>query len=291
MKRIENANAKINLFLDVTEKLPNGFHEISSVMHAVTLHDVVSLEIFPHSSENRISMFIKGKYYLPCNEKNLAYRAAEAFMDAIGERFSLKIGINKHIPVSAGLAGGSSDAAAVLKGLNRIKGNPLSLERLCRVGEALGSDVPFCIMGKTQLCTGKGEKLSKISLEKKLNFVIAIGNEHVSTPMAYAKLDEMYSDFKAPREKTKQRFEALMLGIENKDEKMIAENMYNVFEEAILPLCPEASEIKEKMLELGAIGAMMSGSGPSVFGIFDSYEKAKEVALQLGDCAHAVTSV
>lgn len=291
MKRIEKANAKINLFLDVTGKLPSGFHEISSIMHAVTLHDTVSLEIFPHSSENRISMFIKGKYYLPCNEKNLAYRAAEAFMNAIGEKFSLKIGINKHIPVSAGLAGGSSDAAAVLKGLNRMKGSPLSLERLCKVGEMLGSDVPFCIMGKTQHCTGMGEILSKIPFDKKLNFVIAIGNEHISTPLAYARLDEMYSNFKTERNEGKERFEALKLGIEQRNEKMIAENMYNVFEDAILPLCPEASAIKERMLEYGAIGAMMSGSGPSVFGIFDSYERAKEAAVKLGDCAHVATSV
>ncbi|MBQ5800436.1 MAG: 4-(cytidine 5'-diphospho)-2-C-methyl-D-erythritol kinase [Clostridia bacterium] len=290
MKRIENAYAKINLFLDVTGRLQNGFHEISSIMHSVGLKDTVSLEIFPHSVENRISMYIKGNYYLPCNEKNLAYRAAEAFMQAIGERFSLKIGINKNIPVSAGLAGGSSDAAAVLKGLNRMKGNPLSLERLCQVGETLGSDVPFCIMGKTQHCTGRGEKLSKIPFEKRLNLVIAIGGEHISTPMAYSKLDELYKDFESPRD-NRERLDALVLGIKEKDEKKIADNMYNIFEEAILPLCPEAREIKEKMLSLGAIGAMMSGSGPSVFGIFDSYEKAESVARALGDRAYAVTSV
>ena len=290
MKTFEKANAKINLFLDVVGKMDNGFHEIRSIMHSVTLCDSISVERFS-SSESRISIYVKGKYFLPRNNKNLAYRAAELFSEALQESLSVRIGVQKRIPVAAGLAGGSSDAAAVLKALNRMTGYPFTREMLCKIGEALGSDVPYCILGKTQLCEGRGEKMQMIPFKKKLNFVVAIGDEHVSTAVAYSKLDEMYGDFKDADADSVQKYNALMEAIAARDERGIAANMYNIFESAVVPMCPEARAIKEKMLENGALGAMMSGSGPSVFGIFESREKAEEVAAIIGENAFAVTSV
>ena len=290
MKTFEKANAKINLFLDVVRKMDDGFHEIRSVMHSISLCDSVSVERFS-SSEGRISIYVKGKYFLPCNNKNLAYRAAELFSEALQEKLSIRIGIQKRIPVAAGLAGGSSDAAAVLKALNRINGYPFKREMLCKIGEKLGSDVPYCILGKTQLCCGRGEKMQMLQLKKKLNFVVAIGDEHVSTAAAYSRLDELYGDFNERASESKQRYDALLKAIAEQDERGIASNMYNIFESAVLPMCPQAQAIKEKMLENGALGAMMSGSGPSVFGIFESREKAEHVAALIGDNAFVAYSV
>ncbi len=290
MKFFQSAYAKINLFLDITEKHDDGFHEICSIMHTVSLRDSVSVEIFP-SVAPKIVIYVRGKYFLPCNNKNLAYRGAEAFMDALCEQFSVRIGINKRIPVAAGLAGGSSDAAAVLKALNKIKGTPFSKEKLCEIGAQLGSDIPYCVLGRTQLCTGRGEKMSYIPFKEKLNIVIAVGNEHVSTAAAYARLDEMYENFTNYEESSREKLEGITKGLREGNVRAIAENMYNIFEDAVLPMCPQARKIKEKMLEMGALGAMMSGSGPSVFGIFESKEKAEEVASALGGNAYAVTTV
>ena len=290
MKTYEKANAKINLFLDVVGKMENGFHEIRSVMHSVNLSDGISIERLS-SGEGRISIFVRGKYFLPCNNKNLAYRAAELFSRELLEGHSLRIGIHKKIPVSAGLAGGSSDAAAVLRALNRINSYPFTREELCHMGEELGSDVPYCILGRTQLCEGRGEKMQKLPLKKKMNFVIAVGDERVSTAAAYAKLDELYGDFSEQSSESKQKYDNLIKAINEQDERGVASNMYNIFESAVLPMCPQAQTIKEKMLENGALGAMMSGSGPSVFGIFESKEAAERVSALIGDNAFVATSV
>ena len=290
MKIFGAANAKINLFLDVTGKQSDGFHDICSIMHSVGLRDSISVEVLP-ASESKISIYVKGKYYLPCNNKNIAYRGAQIFMDALCEPLHVRIGINKAIPVAAGLAGGSSDAAAVLKTLNRIKGHPFSRDKLCELGAQLGSDVPSCILGGTQLCCGRGEKMTHIPFKKRLNVVVAIGDEHVSTATAYAKLDEMYNDFKDERESALPRLDRITNGLIEGDIRMIADNMYNIFEQAILPMCPQAREIKNKMLEAGALGAMMSGSGPAVFGIFESKESAERAVKTLGENAYAVTTV
>ena len=290
MKTYEKANAKINLFLDVVGKMENGFHEIRSVMHSVNLSDGISIERLS-CGEDRISIFVKGKYFLPCNNKNLAYRAAELFSETLCEGLSVRIVIHKRIPVSAGLAGGSSDAAAVLKALNRINSYPFTREMLCKIGEKLGSDVPYCILGKTQLCEGRGEKMQMLPFKKKMNFVVAVGDEHVSTAAAYAKLDELYGDFRERSSETKQKYDALIKAIEEQDVRKIGANMYNIFESAVLPMCPQAQAIKEKMLENGALGAMMSGSGPSVFGIFESRAEAERVSTLIGGNAFVVTSV
>jgi 4-diphosphocytidyl-2-C-methyl-D-erythritol kinase len=290
MKYYENAYAKINLFLDVTGKMENGFHSICSIMHTVSLSDSISVEL-AESGKKLISIYVKGKYYLNCGDKNLAYRAAEAFMDAYGEKFYVHIGINKRIPVAAGLAGGSSDAAAVLRALNRAKGDPFSYEQLCKIGEAIGSDVPFCIMGKTYLCEGRGEVLTPIQNKNVYNFVIATANERVSTPAAYGKLDSIYHDFENIEKTSDISVRDVIRPLCNFDKKTLCRSLYNVFECAVLSECPGAEELKRKMLSLGALGTMMSGSGPSVFGIFADRESAQKAANEIGADAYAVQSV
>ncbi len=290
MKFYESAYAKINLTLDVTGKMDNGFHSISSVMHTVSLKDDIAVELVK-PRKKLISIYVKGDYYLHCGNKNLAYRAAEAFMHAYGEEFPVHISMYKRIPVAAGMAGGSSDAAAVLRALNRAKKKPFTVGELCKIGESLGSDIPYCIRGRTHLCEGRGEILTPIKNNLCLNFVVATANEHVSTPAAYGRLDEMYDNFKTVSLSSQQRARHVISALEKSDVNALCRELYNVFESAVLPECPGATALKEKMLSLGALGALMSGSGPSVFGIFESEDAAKKVAAEIGDNAYAVHSV
>ena len=290
MKFYESAYAKINLFLDVNCKMENGFHGISSVMHAVSLKDDITVELVRPRKE-LITMYIKGDFYLHCGNKNLAYRAAEAFMEAYGEKFPIHITMHKRIPVAAGLAGGSSDAAAVLRALNRAKNKPFTVSELCSIGEKLGSDVPFCIRGRTYLCEGRGEILTPVKSSLCLCAVVAIANERVSTPAAYGKLDEMYNDFKVIDSSHRQRLMQVVSALEKGDRGELCRNLYNVFEGAVLPECPGAVELKEKMLSLGAEAVMMSGSGPSVFGIFQDKQSAQNATRVIGANAYAVHSI
>ncbi len=290
MKFYESAYAKINLFLDVTGKMENGFHSISSVMHTVSLKDDISVELV-RPREKMITLYVKGDYYLHCGDKNLAYRAAEAFMHAYGEEFPVHISMYKRIPVAAGLAGGSSDAAAVLRALNRAKNKPFTVSELCKIGETLGSDIPYCIRGRTHLCEGRGELLKKIENSLSFDIVVAIANEHVSTPVAYGKLDEMYDNFKTISLTSQEKVKNVMSALEKGDKDTLCRNLYNVFEGVVLPDCPGACTLKEKMQSLGALATLMSGSGPSVFGIFPDSESAQKAAEAIGENAYVVHSV
>lgn len=290
MKFYENAYAKINLFLDVNCKMDNGFHGISSVMHTVSLKDDIAVELVRPRQE-LITMYIKGDIYLHCGSKNLAYRASEAFMEAYGEKFPVHITMHKRIPIAAGLAGGSSDAAAVLRALNRAKNKPFTVSELCAIGEKLGSDIPFCIRGRTHLCEGRGEILTPVKNNLNLDLVIAIANEHVSTPAAYGTLDKMYNDFRVIDSAKNEKMKRVISSLEKGDKNALCQGLYNIFEGAVLPECPGAVQLKQQMLSLGALAAMMSGSGPSVFGIFPDREAAQAAAQKIGTNAYAVHSI
>ncbi len=286
----ENAWGKINLYLDVTEKRPDGYHSVRSIMHAVGLYDIITVRT-AESRETDIRLFITGEDILPTGNKNLAYRAAELYLLRSGITASVRINIEKHIPVSAGLAGGSTDAAATLRALNRIYGH-FTERALSELSAELGSDVPFCLVGGTALCEGRGEIITRLPSPCALNLVIAISDEHVSTPLAYSALDALYSDFDGTRslsggEQLSRQLEAIENGKANTDA------LYNVFEEAILPDFPGARELKSRLISLGARTALMSGSGPSVFGIFDTFDEAlkvKEILTTEGTRAYAITS-
>lgn len=275
----ELAYAKINLHLDVLDKRDDGFHSVRTVMQTVSLADEITVSVKP-SKKREITMSVLGSK-LPVDSRNLAYRAAALFLDSTLIEASVDIRLTKRIPVAAGLAGGSADAAATLRALNRIFKKPLTEKRLLALASELGSDVPFCLIGGTALCLGRGEIIERLPYCMSLdNLVIAIADEHVSTPTAYSRLDELYDDFKGERDgEAQMAFDSLLASVN--DGKLNVNNLYNIFENAVLPICSGAERIKQRMTELGAAHALMSGSGPSVFGIFTDASGAENAARAL----------
>ena len=276
-----SAPAKINLFLDITGRRPDGYHTIGGIMHTVSLCDTVTLTLTAVSEgeEPRHTLTCTNPD-LPTDGKNLALRAAEAFFGVTGTgNTHLHIHIEKHIPAAAGMAGGSTDAAAVLKGLNRLMGEPLTLDALCRLGLSLGADVPFCIVGGAQITEGVGEILTPCAPLPPCYLVVACAGEGVSTPAAYQKLDELYSGFDGsgydPRTDA---LAALLDALGNGDLDGAGKHAYNIFESAVLPTHSIAGRIKSTLSDAGAVLAMMSGSGPSVFGVFDDDHAARAAA-------------
>ena len=287
----ELALAKINLYLDVVSRREDGFHEIKTVMHTVSLSDEITV-ILNSVGKRNIRLVIEGGVRLPCDSKNIAYAAAALFLDAIGTDADVTVKIKKTIPVAAGLAGGSADAAATLRAMNRLFDRILGERRLLELAGRLGSDVPFCLIGGTQLCEGRGELMTRLPDTLRLNAVIAVAREHVSTPVAYAALDRLYSDFDGTaRSEGADRLDALLCDIPSG--RLPSAPLHNIFEAAVLLECPGAREIKDRLYALGATHAMMSGSGPSVFGLFESDAEADEACRALradGITAFAVKS-
>ncbi len=272
-----NAYAKINLYLDVMDRTPEGFHNIKSVMHSVSLCDCVSAERGNVTGQHISVICDKG--HVPSGEKNIVWKAAKAFFEYFGIKdYDVAFVIEKHIPMAAGLAGGSTDAGAAIKLLNELFGVGADLDTLLKIGASVGSDVPFCMLGGTALCTGRGEVMEKLDSKLRLTFVIAKGGEGVSTPAAYRMIDEKYGDNLA------QDFasvELMLRAVENGDTALVAKALYNTFESVVLPTHAKAREAKALMLSSGAECAMLSGSGPSVFGVFGDTEKAEGVCEKL----------
>lgn len=287
----EDAYAKINLYLDVEERRADGFHNVKTVMHTLSLKDTVTVRIHP-ASETKITMKIRAPHPLPNDSKNIAYQAAARYLEAAGISAQVEIELEKNIPVAAGLAGGSSDAAAVLRAMNRLFNRHFSRRALLALASEMGSDVAYCLVGKTMLCEGKGEIMTEIPTNLSINAVIAIANEHVSTPLAYASLDERYSNFDGSVESCGgDCYDAL---IESLAKNQPPKALYNIFESVILEKCQGAAAIKARLLDLGALSSMMSGSGPSVFGIFASEEaatRAKDELLNEGYRAYSCHTV
>ncbi len=265
MKHSILAFAKVNLYLDVLSRREDGYHEIESVMQSISLCDEISLEI---SACKGTEIHLNGSdCSLSWNESNLAYKACKLFLDkAKISNYCIDIFVKKNIPISAGMAGGSTDAGGVLILLNNAFGEPFSKERLCELGARLGADVPFCIMGGTCLCQGVGEILTPISSFKDKLMVCAIDSSSVSTPKAYGMLDEKYGT----RASRSSDIDAFLTYVKNDDLKGACSSLFNKFESVIIPTNPSILKIKELLAQNGALGALMSGSGPSVFGIFES---------------------
>lgn len=275
----ERANAKINLFLDVISRREDGFHDIKTVMHSISLADEVTV-IYKPSAKTNIRISLKGNRFLPVDEKNLAYKAAKLFLDSAKITADIEIRLEKRIPVAAGLAGGSSDAAATLRAMNKIFGRLFGERALYRMAEILGSDVPYCLYGKTALCEGRGEILTKLPDGLNLNVVVAISNERVSTPVAYAGLDGAFSNFDGTKKTVDPSvYDNLIISLESGD--LTGECLFNIFEKTVFDVCPRALKIKNTMYELGAQYALMSGSGPSVFGVFKNKADAEKACSAL----------
>ena len=280
MKTIkERANAKINLYLDVISKREDGFHEIKTVMHSVKFADEITVTVSP-AEETNVRLNVVGAKFLPTDTRNIAVKAAYLYLEKAKLTADVTITLVKRIPVAAGLAGGSSDAAAVLRALNKIYSKLFSVTALSALASELGSDVAYCLYGKTALCEGRGEKITKIPVSIGKAFVIAIANERVSTPQAYKDLDEAYNDFSEDRGGEGDRYYSLLTASLSCGD-INSDGLFNVFERAVLPRCPGATKIKAELLRLGAKGAIMSGSGPSVFGVFDTLDEAKKACYAL----------
>ncbi len=271
MDKLElKALGKINLGLDVLGKRENGYHDVRMVMQTVYLYDQIWM-VKTKEPGIRLSTNL---FYLPVNENNLAYRAAELLMKEFGIQEGIKIILDKHIPVAAGMAGGSSNAAAVLFGMNRMFSLGLSQKELMERGVALGADVPYCIMRGTVLAEGIGEKLTPLPPMPRCFVLLAKPSISVSTKMVYEKLDS-HEIAKHPD------IDGIIEGLKGRDLLSVAACMGNVLEKVTVEAYPVIDEIKEVMKKQGALNAMMSGSGPTVFGLFDDKKKAKKAAFKI----------
>lgn len=266
------AFAKINLFLDVTGRRQDGYHNILSVMQSVSLSDTVSLDLT--DKETSISSNISD---VPCDNSNIAVRAASKFFEFTKINAGAKIHIEKRIPMAAGLAGGSADGAAVIMMLNELTSAHLSDTELIKIASKVGADVPFCLFGGTKITRGIGDVLEKCAPCPKLHVVVAIDGEGVSTPWAYGELDRLFDNFENGRDNSK-KINGLLSAIDHSDSHDVAESTYNIFEAAVPPVRPMVDILKKKMTENGAMSARMSGSGPSVYGLFDCAEAAQNAA-------------
>lgn len=271
------ALAKINIGLDVVGIMDNGYHEVKMIMQTVNLFDKVSME---KKTDKDVTLRTNLKY-LPVNDDNLCVKAAKLLIDEFNIDGGVDIALEKHIPVAAGMAGGSTDAAAVLYGMNQLFGLKLSKQELMERGVKIGADVPYCLMRGTALAEGIGEKLTPLSPMVKCPVVIAKPGVSVSTKMVYEALDSCFDSVVHPD------IDQLIKDIEAQDLNAICSHMGNVLEDVTIPLHPVISDIKKVLLEHGAAGAMMSGSGPTVFGFFESMsaaKKAKEALTKAGLC-------
>ncbi|MFD1773635.1 MULTISPECIES: 4-(cytidine 5'-diphospho)-2-C-methyl-D-erythritol kinase [Paenibacillus] len=266
MKVYEKAPAKINLMLDVLHKRPDGFHEVEMIMTMVDLADRLEL-----SELRRDTIIISSQAgYIPLDEKNLAFQAAKLLKERCGVERGVHIHLDKKIPVAAGLAGGSSDAAAALRGLNRLWRLGLSSEELQELGAELGSDVPFCVTGGTALATGRGEKLTPIASMPQCWVVLAKPPINVSTAEVYGKL-------RASGITAHPSSRLMREAVEAGDFHAVCARLGNVLEEVTLKLHPEVQQLKEAMIRLGADGVLMSGSGPTVFGLVSKQSKMPRI--------------
>lgn len=271
MDKLElKALGKINLGLDVLGRRENGYHDVRMVMQTVYLYDQIRME---KKKQPGIEL-TTNLFYLPVNENNLAYKAAKLLMDEFHITDGIKIALEKHIPVAAGMAGGSSNAAAVLFGMNKMFGLGLTGKGLMERGVGLGADVPYCIMRGTVLAEGIGEVLTPLAPMPKCHILIAKPSVSVSTKKVYEKLD-------AHEIVDHPDIDGILKGLQDQNLKKIAEKMGNVLERVTVEEYPVISDIKRAMTEGGALNAMMSGSGPTVFGIFDEKAKAKEMARRI----------
>nr|WP_263323944.1 4-(cytidine 5'-diphospho)-2-C-methyl-D-erythritol kinase [Neobacillus sp. Marseille-Q6967] len=255
MKLLVKAPAKINLSLDVLHKRPDGYHEVEMIMTTIDLADRVELTLL---EEDTIHILSQNRY-VPDDQRNLAYQAAQLLKERFQIKKGVEITIEKTIPVAAGLAGGSSDAAATLRGLNKLWDLGLSMEELAELGSEIGSDVSFCVHGGTALARGRGEKITPLPAPPTCWVILAKPFIGVSTAEVYRRLDlngMQHPDIKQ-----------MVKAIEDNDYQKVCQNVGNVLEDVTLNLYPEVALIKDQMKRFGADAVLMSGSGPTVFGI------------------------
>ena len=266
------AYGKINLGLDVVRRREDGYHEVRMIMQTVRVYDAIEL----NRTEEEGIRLSTNLYYLPDNENNLGYRAAKLLMDEFGIRDGVEIKMKKFIPVAAGMAGGSSDAAAVLFGINKMFGLGLSKQELMERGVRLGADVPYCIMRGTALSEGIGEILTPLPPMPQCRVLIAKPSVSVSTKHVYENLNLPSLGAEAHPD-----IDAMRAAIEKKDLSGVVSQLGNVLETVTIPENPVIQTLKDNMMEMGADGSLMSGSGPTVFGLFTNQTAAQAAYEEL----------
>ena len=280
----ELAAAKVNLFLSVGKRRADGYHEITSLMETVSLCDKLTFTA-DDSLLPKIKLSILGKYPVPKDPSNLVIRAAEAYFEATGARFGVSVSLEKNIPTEAGLGGGSADAAATLRALNRMSPRPLSSGELREIAASLGADVPFCLCGGTAICRGIGDLIEPVPDSLHRFYTVVMGQDRVSTAAAYRSLDEKNGSA-----------DAVSSPLPNDELLLLARggatSLHNDFESVVFPDHPAIAEYKTRLLSLGATDALMSGSGAAVFGLFADPASASRAAAAFPDAdAFAVESV
>ena len=272
-----SARAKLNLTLDILRKREDGYHDLQMVMQSIDLQDTLTV-----TSADGPGKMATNLSFLPSDGRNLAQMAAAAFREATGTTLQVDITIDKHIPVCAGMAGGSSDAAAVLHAMNQLTGVKLPVEKLAEIGQRVGSDVPYCVMGGTALAEGRGEILTPLPALPRCHVVVCKPAFSISTPQLFSRVDV--------RKIVRRPDTAGMLAaLESGDLAGVARRMYNVFEDVLEPRRrSEINAIKATLIDCGALGAAMSGSGPTVFGLFDSLSDAETAKSRLLELYHDV---
>lgn len=270
MSKLEiKAYAKINLGLDVVRRLENGYHEVKMVMQTVGIYDVLTFE---KAAEGIVITTDSGE--LPTDENNLIYKAARLMKERYGVTEGVRIHLQKNIPIAAGMAGGSTDAAATLKGMNELFGLGVSQQELMEIGVKIGADVPYCVMGGTALAEGIGEKLTALKAAPDCFVLVAKPDINVSTKFVYEHLDAA-GVAKHPD------IDGMVEAIAQGSLQGILDRMENVLESVTILAHPIIDTIKSRMKELGAANSLMSGSGPTVFGIFADKEQAQAAYEQI----------
>ncbi|HHY04896.1 MAG TPA: 4-(cytidine 5'-diphospho)-2-C-methyl-D-erythritol kinase [Thermoanaerobacterales bacterium] len=265
-----DARAKINLTLDVLYKRPDNYHEVEMIMQSIALKDELILELIP----KRDIELESNVPWLMANEDNLAFKAAKLMLDKYKLDAGLKIKLKKNIPIAAGLAGGSTDAAAVILGINELFDLKRPKKELMASGKTLGADVPFCIQGGTAIARGIGEKIIPLKPLSDIALVLVKPPYSISTKEVYSRLD-------VKNIKNRPSTMEMVKNIQNQDLDSISKGLCNVLEQVTLRMYPELEEIRNELLNLGALGSLMSGSGPTVFGIFETKQDAKKAAKKL----------
>ena len=268
--------AKINLGLDVTKKRADGYHEVKMVMQTIRMYDQIDMEISQHSGVRMRTNLP----YLPVNDNNLVCRAAKMLLDEFDIKKGLDIELKKVIPVAAGMAGGSTDAAATMVGVNRIFRLGLSTKELMERAVTIGADVPYCIMRGTALAEGIGDELTM--LPKAPECYVLIGKPGISVSTKF-----VYGNLKVAEIAKHPDIDAIVTAIKQNDFHQMANNIGNVLEEVTIPAYPIIDKIKQEMMDNGAVNALMSGSGPTVFGLFDDKEKAEAARKSLRESRNA----
>ncbi|SEJ56560.1 4-diphosphocytidyl-2-C-methyl-D-erythritol kinase [Propionispira arboris] len=272
-----DAYAKINLTLDILSKRPDGYHEVSMVMQSIGLCDRIKFSEEPKGSGITLVTNVPG---LPCGERNLAYRAAKLMMDTYHIEQGIHMNLTKRIPIAAGLAGGSSNAAAVILAMNEMFCLELSREELCSVGEKIGSDIPFCLCGGTMLAEGRGEKLTRLPSMPQCYVILAKPPVKVSTAWAY-------QNYQKEQVKEHPKTDEILSCLAEKNLVGIGKLLCNVLESVTINRYKEIDMLKKLMLKHGAMASLMSGSGPTVFGLTEDAKTAEHIAEQLRKLTNA----